>query len=86
MVKGASLGPKSLDRVKHGYFNVIVADDNPEVTGLFPVEVSLFRLGSQHLFPISTLLLRLVPFVQPMVMGGFEVLGANICGVVDILS
>ena len=30
MVKAASLGLKSLDRVKHGYFNVIVADDNPE--------------------------------------------------------
>ena len=30
MVKAASLGLKSLDRVKHGYFNVVVADDNPE--------------------------------------------------------
>ena len=31
MVKAASLGLESLDRVKHGYFNVIVADDNPEI-------------------------------------------------------
>ena len=32
MVKAASLSLESLDRVKHGYFNVVVADDNPEVT------------------------------------------------------
>ena len=32
MVKAASLGLKCFYGVKHGYFNVVVADDNPEVT------------------------------------------------------
>jgi hypothetical protein len=86
MVKAASLGLKCFDGIKHGYFNVIVADDNPEVTGLFLVEVHLFRLGFCYLFLSPTLLLRLVPFVQPMVMGGFKVFGTNILGVVYVLS
>lgn len=86
MVKAASLCLESLYGIKHRYFNVVVADDNPEVAGLFPIEVRLFRLGSQHLLLTPALLRRLVPFVQPMVMGGFEVLGADILGVVDVLS
>ena len=31
MVKAASLGMERLQRVKYGYFNVVVADDNPEI-------------------------------------------------------
>jgi len=86
MVKAASLGLKCFDGIKHGYFNVIIADDNPEVTGLFLVEVRLFRLGFCYLFLSPALLLRLVPFVQPTVMGSFKVLRADILDVVDVLS
>lgn len=31
MVKAASLYLKSLYGIKHGYFNVVITDDNPEV-------------------------------------------------------
>ena len=85
MVKAASLCLESLYGIKHRYFNVVVADDNPEVAGLFPIEVRLFRLGSQHLLLTPALLRRLVPFVQPMVMGGFEVYRADILSIMDVL-
>ena len=79
-----TLGTERLDGVKHGYFNVAVANDYPEEARLFPVEVRLVLFCPLHLFRHPALFYYLGDFRKPSVVFGFQGFGTDVPDGTDV--